>query len=138
MPLSKIKIGVEVIIEKDGKVLFGKRLSAAGAGSWGLPGGKLEVGESLKGCAKRELIEETGIIVEELELINIANDPRDDGHWIHITFSAKKYSGEPKVLEPTKCEKWEWLSLDKLPENMFYGHRQILKGMIGKMLLVDE
>lgn len=138
MSEQNIKIGVEVVIEKEGRVLFGKRLSAAGAGSWGLPGGKVEAGESLRDCAKREILEETGIKINELEFLNLANDPRNGEHWIHITFRAKSYTGEPKVLEPTKCEKWEWFALDKLPEDLFYGHKQIFKGVIGKTILVDE
>lgn len=137
MTQDYIKVGVGVIIEKDGKILFGKRLGAAGSGSWGLPGGHLEVGETLSGCARREMAEETDLTLHDLEFRSIVNDPRIDGHYIHCVFKAKNWSGEPKVLEPDKCEAWEWFSLDDLPENIFYGHKKIMEAIKSNLSVSD-
>ena len=60
------KVGVGVIIIKDGKVLLGKRKNAHGEGSWSFPGGHLEFNEELFDCAKREVLEETGIKIKNL------------------------------------------------------------------------
>jgi 8-oxo-dGTP diphosphatase len=46
-------IGVAVIVIKDDKILLGKRKNSHGAGTWALPGGHLEFGESIKDCARR-------------------------------------------------------------------------------------
>ena len=56
-----IKIGCEIFVIKEHKLLFGKRKNTYGEDSWGLPGGHLEYGEKLADAAKRELEEETGI-----------------------------------------------------------------------------
>ena len=61
-----VRIGVGVLILKEGKVLFGKRIGAHGADSWAPPGGHLEINESLFDCAQREVLEETGLEVQNL------------------------------------------------------------------------
>ncbi len=137
MMYTHIKIGVGVLIYKNGKILFGKRLKGAGSGSWGLPGGHLEVGETLGGCARREIAEETGLELHDLEFRSVVNDPRPDGHYMHFVFEAKSWSGEPQVLEPDKCEAWEWFSLDNLPENPFYGHKKILESIKKNISIAD-
>lgn len=123
---NAIRIGVNTFFLKDNKILLGKRLSKTGFGTWGLPGGHLEPGENLIEAAKREVLEETGINVIELEFLQLLNDPRQDEHYIQINFLAKKWQGEPEVMEPEKCERWEWFKLDELPENIFFGHNQFI------------
>lgn len=132
-----IKIGVAVIVTKGDTILLGKRLGKAGAGEWGLPGGHLHYGESLIAGATRELLEETGLTVEGLEFLNVTNDPREDAHYLHFVFLAQGAVGEPKVLEPDRCEKWEWFSPDNLPSPIFYGHEKLLDGVLQNKILND-
>ncbi|KIW31080.1 uncharacterized protein PV07_02762 [Cladophialophora immunda] len=56
------------------KFLLGQRLGSHGAGTWALPGGHLEFGESLEECAVREVREETGLEVERVEFLTATND----------------------------------------------------------------
>jgi 8-oxo-dGTP diphosphatase len=136
---KNIGIGVVVIVKNGGKILFGKRLAKVGFGQWGLPGGHLECGESLVAGAKRELLEETGLTADNLEFINITNDPRpNDDHWIHLVFLAKGIHGEPKVTEPDKCEAWEWFSPNNPPEPLFYGHKKLLEAVLKNQLFTDK
>ena len=58
---QKPKVGLGVCIVKDNKVLLGKRKGSHGAGTWSFPGGHLEFQETWEKCAKREVLEETGL-----------------------------------------------------------------------------
>jgi 8-oxo-dGTP diphosphatase len=63
---SRPKVGVGVMVLKNGKVLIGKRKGAHGAGEWAWPGGHLEYMESFEDCARREVMEETGIEIHNI------------------------------------------------------------------------
>ncbi len=55
--MERPKVGVGVIVVKEGKVLLLQRKNSHGSGTWCFPGGHLEYGESLEECAKREVLE---------------------------------------------------------------------------------
>lgn len=114
------RVGIDVLIFKDGKVLLGKRKGAHGAGEYSFPGGSLEMMESYAECATRETMEECGIKINNIRFNFTANsfhfNPR---HYICIGLIADWESGEPVVMEPDKCESWNWYALDALPEPMF-------------------
>ena len=113
------KVGIGVIIEKNGKVLLGKRKSVHGDGHYALPGGHLELGESWEECARREVLEETGLSLDSVEFFEVTNDIfGNDKHYITI-FMKTTTSGDPKNLEPHKCESWNWYEWDNLPEPAF-------------------
>ena len=115
------RIGVGVIVRRGTKVLVGLRRGAHGAGSWALPGGHLEPGETPEECARREVLEEAGLSI---------SDPRR-GPWSHDRFAAegKEYVtlfviadgglGDPQLLEPAKCAEWRWCEWDALPAPLF-------------------
>lgn len=70
-----IIVSCSVVVKKDNKVLFIKETKEVAAGKYGLPGGKLELGETLAECAKRECYEETGFEVTVGPLIAITHKP---------------------------------------------------------------
>ncbi len=115
------KIGVACILQKEGKVLLGKRKGTHGAGSWAPPGGHLEFGESVADCATRELMEETGIQASSLHLGPWVENIMENGekHYVTIFVLIDTFLGEPALLEPDKCETWEWFSLNDLPSPLF-------------------
>jgi 8-oxo-dGTP diphosphatase len=64
-------VGVGAIVIKDGRVALIKRAHAPLIGEWSIPGGMLEVGETLRAAAEREALEETGLVVEAGELLGV-------------------------------------------------------------------
>lgn len=112
-----VKDGVGVIVLRDDKhVLLGLRKGAHGAGTWSFPGGHLEAGESLVDCAKREVLEETGLCLNGVTEGPVTRDFFEEiGVEYKTHFMIAKYTGgEPELKEPDKCEMWCWVSLDEL------------------------
>ncbi len=124
------KVGVGVIIVKDGKVLMGRRQgdSSHSIGEWCPSGGKLDFGESFAECAKREVKEECGLEISEPELVTCTNDVIDgDNHFVTVYVKANWISGEPKVLEPNKMAEWAWFNWSNLPQPLFLPMQNLVK-----------
>lgn len=110
-----------MIIKRDGKVLLGKRKGSHGEGTWSCPGGHLEFGETLERCARREVSEEVGIEIKNIEQATFTNDifEKEQKHYITVYITADYSTGEVKVMEPDKCEEWRWFDWNALPEPLF-------------------
>ena len=129
MEEQKPKVGIGVIITKDSKVLFGKRKGSHGEGTWSFPGGHLEFGEDIFTCARREVMEETGVEITNLRNATFTNDifEKEGKHYVTLFVVAEILSGVVEVKEPNKCEGWEWFSWDSLPEPLFVPIQNLLK-----------
>ena len=126
------KIGCEIFVIDDGRLLLGKRKNCFGAGAWGLPGGHLEYGERLVDAAVREIKEELGgdIQPSDLRLASITDGtptPGNSNHYIHTTFELLSPPFTPKNMEPERCEEWRYFHLDALPQKIFIGHQPIIQ-----------
>lgn len=115
------KVGIGVMILKGNKVLLGLRKNSHGAGEYAFPGGHLEYQESFKNCALREIAEECGVKVKNLHFQCLSSNSikYTPHHYILIGLVADWESGEPQVLEPDRCENWQWFDLNNLPDNLF-------------------
>lgn len=125
---KQVRVGIGAYILRDGKFLFGKRIGSHGTGTWSAPGGWLEFGESWEECAKRETLEETGVEIENIRFGTVTNDiSEEEGkHVVTIHMVADHKSGEPRVTELDKWEKWDWFSWDDLPQPLFYPYKNLL------------
>ena len=99
------------IIQKDNKFLVGRRApSEKSPGLWEFPGGKLEHGETLQECIKRELKEELGINAEIGDLfLHYTYDYPHISYELYF-FKIKKYKGD---LIKTAHDKLEWVKLEE-------------------------
>lgn len=118
----QVRVGIGVYIRKDGKILMGRRIGSHGKNTWSPPGGWLEFGESWENCARRETFEEAGIKIKNVKFGFVTNEiPKEEGkHVVTIHMIADYDSGEPKIIEYEKWEKWDWFSWDALPSPLFY------------------
>ncbi len=115
-----VKVGIGVMIVKDGKILLGKRKGKHAAGEYALPGGHFEYMESIVESAKREVMEETGMEIDNVRFLLLFNTKRyAPKHYIDIGLVADWKSGEPQTLEPEKCDGWKWYDIDVLPSPTF-------------------
>jgi len=129
MENNRPKVGVGVAVIKEGKVLLGKRKNAHGEGTWSFPGGHLEYKESWEECALRETLEETGLAIKNIRFGTVLNDifHEEQKHYITIIMLSDYDSGKLELMEPDKCEKWEWFTWDKLPDALFVSIENLLK-----------
>ncbi len=128
MENTHTKISVMVMILKEGKILLGKRKGSHGEGQFASPGGHLEYMESFSDCALREIKEECGIEVHNIKFLFVANIKEyTPKHYCRIGLIAEWKNGEPKLLEPDKCDSWDWYGLDNLPSPLFSSVQQALE-----------
>lgn len=124
---KSIKISCEILLKKAETILLGKRKNCYGEGTWALPGGHLNYGESLLDCAKRELKEELGIEADDFQLITVTETVSAD-HYIRVSFVVEDFPYDDiKCLEPDRCYEWRFFNINELPENIFESHQPILK-----------
>jgi 8-oxo-dGTP diphosphatase len=124
--LTPPRVGVGVFVVRDGKVLLGLRRGSHGSGTWGTPGGHLEHGESIEECARREVLEETGLEVADLRLGPYTSDVFPEGkHYVTLYVICRPIGGVLTVMEPHKCERWEWCHWEALPEPLFLPVRNV-------------
>lgn len=119
------KVAVAVLIKKDDQVLFVQRRYDPQKGHWTLPSGFVDAGEDPKVAGERECLEETGLIVQDLELLDVVygqEHPR--GASILIVYKAQVQSGE--LTPGDDASQAAYFSIYNLPPLAFVTTRQIL------------
>lgn len=116
------RVGVgAIVIEKD-RVLLVCRGIPPSRGLWAIPGGGVEIGETLKDAAEREILEETGIRIEaDRPVYSFDFIERDDEgeirfHYVIVDFMARYLGGEVKAADDAADAKWlTWKEIQALP-----------------------
>lgn len=103
--MSTQPIGTAIILlNSKNQILLGKRKNGYKPGTFGLPGGRIEVWEAIAKAASRELQEETEVTAKKLENIGIVKETQEHYDFIHFGFVCKQWKGEINNCEPEKCE----------------------------------
>lgn len=106
------RVGVGAVVLKEGAVLLVRRGIAPASGLWAIPGGALELGETLKEAAEREILEETGITIRAGEPVFTCDvcqrdeDGRVRFHYVIVDLTADYISGEASGADDALEARW--------------------------------
>jgi 8-oxo-dGTP diphosphatase len=121
-PLAPL-LGVGAVVVDEGRVLLVRRGHEPLKGQWSLPGGLLEIGESLTAGVAREVLEETGLIVEPIELIELLDRIHHEGervryHYVIADYLCRVTGGTLQAASDADDARWveraEWNSSSAL------------------------
>lgn len=125
-----------IILNSEGKILIGKR-QGSHAPYYSIPGGSLKLGETFETGIIREVKEETGLDIYNPEVISVVNNLatyHEEGvHFASTILLVKNFSGEPKIIEPEKCEGWLWVDPHDLPLPHFHVSRIAVECYLGNV-----
>jgi 8-oxo-dGTP diphosphatase len=125
----ELKVGVSLLVEQDGRVLLVQRAVEPGLGKWALPSGFVEWDETPREGAVRECVEETGLEVESLGLLDAARYDDDfRGAGINLTYWARVIGGELRSGDDAAVARFFTpAELPRAEEIAFRGHRLVLE-----------
>ncbi len=118
------KLMVDVVIPSEAGVVLVRRGSEPFEGQWALPGGFVEVGESVHEAAVREAAEETGLLVEISHLVGVYSEPDRDprGHNVSVAFLARVLGGQLQASSDAS----EVDIFDPAAVELAFDHRRII------------
>jgi len=121
--------------DRRGRLLLVRRGRPPFLGSWALPGGFCEYGETTEECCARETLEETGVAVKVGELLGGYSDPERDPRWHTVTvlYAARPVRGEAKGADD--AAEARWFSRRELPGlDYAFDHGEIIRARLGPRL----
>jgi len=97
-------------------------------GLYTLPAGHVDGNETIAQSMSREILEETGLIIDpkNLDVVHVVHQ-QGNKEYIDFYLLPKKWQGKPKIMEPNKCDDMQWFPLSKLPNNTLPNVLDVLK-----------
>ena len=131
-PKPAIGVGA-VVFDAQGRVLLIRRDQPPARGLWSLPGGRQESGETLRECCQREILEETGLLIEPGPVVALAERRIEGFHYVIVDFLAEaRLSGasEPIPASDVSDARWvEFAALEGFP--LVEGLREVIRAARG-------
>lgn len=130
------RVAVGAVVFKDDRVLLVERGKPPSAGTWAIPGGSVQLGETLRQAAEREVLEETGVVIRAGEpVLTFETIETDAGgriryHYVIVDLAAEHLDGVPRASSDAAAARW--VSADELPQlNVNRKTRELLKKRFG-------
>jgi 8-oxo-dGTP diphosphatase len=122
MEKFKLRCAVHLFLVRDERTLLLRRFQTGWRdGEYSVIAGHIDGNESIRTAMVREAKEEGGIDValDDLRVVHTLHRMSEDGkEYIDFFLTTEKWSGEPHITEPDKCDDLSWFALSALPENM--------------------
>lgn len=131
-------VGIGIVVIKGNQVLLCRRGKAPNIGSWTLPGGAQDVGETCEDAARRELAEETALVVGDLHFCAHVDTIRRDAagrvqfHYTILDFAARWQSGE--AVAGSDVSEVEWADMDALEPYALWSEAHRIIGIARSLL----
>lgn len=129
-----------LVLIKDSKILLIRRFNTGYEdGNYSMIAGHLDGEETFIQSIIREAKEESDIVVkkEDLDVVHVMHRKVPDHERIDVFILAKKWKGNPRIMEPDKCDDMRWFDIDKLPENVIPYVKQAIDN-INKGIIYSE
>lgn len=124
----KQTVSSNIFLIRDGKILLNRRAGTGfHDGDYGTPGGHVEERESVTECVFREVKEELGMELGDVKLAHVMHRNQDGHSRVDFFFLGTIFHGEPRIIEPDKCDDLSWFDLNKLPKNIIPHMRQAIE-----------
>jgi len=137
----KIIPSVYLVLIKNNKILLSRRYNTGYFdGNYSFPAGHLDGDETLKQAMIREAKEEIDVILDpaDLEMIHIMNRRISDNERVDFFFKAKKWQGEPKIMESDKCDDLSWFEFNNLPKNIIPYIKQAIDSFLNNIIYSER
>lgn len=125
-----------LILKKDDEILLLRRSNTGYEdGNYSFIAGHLDGDETFRQAIIREAKEEADIVIEpeDLEIVHTMHRKKEtDAERIDFFFLAIKWTGEPKNMEPNKCDELKWFNINDLPSNTIPCIRQVIENFKNK------
>ncbi|HEY5159124.1 MAG TPA: NUDIX domain-containing protein [Anaerolineales bacterium] len=115
-------------------MLLGHRTGGFQTGTWGLPGGHLEQGETIFEAASRELAEETGIVAQKMRITTIGDPIAENNYHLQIGVLIEEWAGEPTITAPNELGELRFFPLSDLPSILLVSSAYIIEKFIAQKL----
>jgi ADP-ribose pyrophosphatase YjhB (NUDIX family) len=139
--LPQVGVGV-VILNEQNEVLLIRRGQPPNKGLWTIPGGRQEAGETLAETAHREILEETGVTIDELILVDAVDLIRHDSHgnltrhYTLIDYAARYAAGTP--LPGGDADAIKWVPANEITDHVKWSETiRIVKEAVAKLAQHD-
>lgn len=128
-----------IVVNGKGEILLGRRTDNR---LWGYAGGSIELSESAEECAKRELLEEFGLIADEIEFFTVNSGAEthyiypngDEVYNVEIVYLCRKFHGEA-TPQKEEIEELKFFSVDSIPEDVSPPIKPVLEKYISAHVL---
>ena len=117
---ANLPVAVHVFLRRGSQALLVQRAHTGFRdGEWSVPAGRLDIGESVRQTAARETAEEVGVLIniEDLGEPLVMNHRDERGERLYFFFTCSTWRGEPRNMEPKKCNAINWFDVKNLPPN---------------------